>query len=322
MNDFSILPLTKALTIATSDSGGGAGIQADLKTFAALGVFGLSVISGVSAQNTLGVTGLECLSPEMVTLQLRAIFDDMGAQAIKIGLLGNAANTYATAKFLAELNPRPPIILDPVMVSASGHVFLDDEAISALKALYPLVTLLTPNIYEAEYLSGIKIKGPDDMHLAGETIMASGVENVLVKGGDAGGDQSDDLLLTPGESDWYIMKRIETKNNHGTGCTLSSAIAAILAQGKELKEAVEQAKLFVAGALDSSIDLGRGPGPLNHFFYYYFYEETDFSGPPDADFRADPSGRRQGGVTPNQKPKPKTKKPKTKTPNRKPPSGS
>ncbi|MDR2368133.1 MAG: bifunctional hydroxymethylpyrimidine kinase/phosphomethylpyrimidine kinase [Deltaproteobacteria bacterium] len=273
MNNYRTLPLTRALTIATSDSGGGAGVQADLKTFAAFGVYGLSVLSGVSAQNTMAVTGLECLSPGLVTSQLKAIFDDMGAEAIKIGLIGNAENAEAIAGFLATLSPRPPVILDPVMVSASGHAFLEVGAVAGLKALYPYVTLLTPNIPEAEALSGLTINGPDDCLRAGQAILESGLERVLIKGGHLDGEESNDLLVGPNGANWFNVGRVRTKNNHGTGCTLSSAIAACLALGKDLESSVKYAKLYVAGALENSIDLGQGPGPLNHFFNYYRYGE-------------------------------------------------
>ncbi|MDR1677554.1 MAG: bifunctional hydroxymethylpyrimidine kinase/phosphomethylpyrimidine kinase [Deltaproteobacteria bacterium] len=273
MNEIPILPLTKALTIATSDSGGGAGIQADLKTFAAFGVFGLSVLSAVSAQNTLAVTGLECLSPKLVTGQLEAVFSDIGVTAIKIGLLGNAANTMAVSDFLWSLDPRPPIILDPVMVSASGHTFLDKESISALKSLFPLVSLLTPNLPEAEALTGLSIKKSDDYVKAGQALLATGLEQVLIKGGHSGGPHSNDLLVGPDGPIWFEQKRIETKNNHGTGCTLSSAITACQARGEDLYNSIKISKNYVVGAMDNSINLGHGPGPLNHFYHFYVFGE-------------------------------------------------
>ncbi|MDR1298365.1 MAG: bifunctional hydroxymethylpyrimidine kinase/phosphomethylpyrimidine kinase [Deltaproteobacteria bacterium] len=271
MSDVPILPLTKALTIATSDSGGGAGIQADLKTFAAFGVFGLSVVSGVSAQNTVAVTGLECLSPGLVTLQLEAVFSDIGVNTVKIGLLGNPENARAAGAFLAGLSPRPDVVLDPVMVSASGYAFLDRESVEAVRELFPLATLVTPNIPEAEALTGLKIKTEDDYVRAGEKIMEMGAEQVLIKGGHSGGTKSDDLLIGPQGVHWFTVERVRTKNNHGTGCTLSSAVAACLARGEDLEGAVRLAKTYVAGAMEASVDLGRGPGPLNHFFPYYVY---------------------------------------------------
>jgi hydroxymethylpyrimidine/phosphomethylpyrimidine kinase len=274
MRNTPLLKLTKALTIATSDSGGGAGIQADLKTFAALGSFGLSVICGVSAQNTLAVTGLEFLSPELVTLQLKAVFDDIGVNAIKIGLIGNAANTKAVVNFLEKIDPRPPIILDPVMVSASGHTFLEKEAIEALKELFPLVTLLTPNMPEAEVLTGITIKEPEDFIKAGQLLLDQGLSKVLIKGGHSTGNEINDLLIDSDGHQWFTQNRVMTKNNHGTGCTLSSAIAAFLAQGSKLVNSIEMSKQYVAEAMEESIDLGAGPGPLNHFYFFYSFAKN------------------------------------------------
>ncbi|MDR2443238.1 MAG: bifunctional hydroxymethylpyrimidine kinase/phosphomethylpyrimidine kinase [Deltaproteobacteria bacterium] len=274
MSDVPLLTLTKALTIATSDSGGGAGIEADLKTFAAFGVYGLCVISGVSAQNTVAVTGLELVSPQLVTLQLKAVFDDIGVDAIKIGLLGNAANTKAVAAFLEDLPLRPPVILDPVMVSATGHTFIDQDAIEALVTLFPLTTLVTPNLPEARALSGVDISLESDYVLAAEKIAELGANGVLIKGGHAHGPDARDLFLGPKGPTWISTKRVQTSNNHGTGCTLSSAIASAMARGESLEEAVKLAKLFVAGALATSIKLGRGPGPLNHFYHFYNYTEV------------------------------------------------
>ncbi|MDR1657255.1 MAG: bifunctional hydroxymethylpyrimidine kinase/phosphomethylpyrimidine kinase [Deltaproteobacteria bacterium] len=265
--------MTKALTIATSDSGGGAGIQADLKTFAAFGVFGLCVVSGVSAQNTVAVTGLELLSPALVTSQLKAVFEDIGVDAVKIGLLGNAANTLAVASFLGSLKPRPPIILDPVMVSASGHIFLDDDAVKALVSLLPLTTLITPNLPEAKALTGLDIQRDDDYIKAAEKIISYGATRVLVKGGHASGPEARDLFFGPEGPNWISAERVNTPNNHGTGCTLSSAIASALARGESLEEAIKLAKLFVTGGLKNSIVLGQGPGPLNHFFHFYNFGE-------------------------------------------------
>ncbi|MDR0355965.1 MAG: bifunctional hydroxymethylpyrimidine kinase/phosphomethylpyrimidine kinase [Deltaproteobacteria bacterium] len=271
MNDVPILPLTKALTIATSDSGGGAGIQADLKTFAVFGVFGVSVLSGVSAQNTVEVSGLEYLSSDLVTLQLKAVFDDIGVNAVKIGLIGAPENAEAVFDFLSNLNPRPDIILDPVMVSASGFVFLDKKAISALKKLFPLATLVTPNMPEATELTGVSLEKEEDFFLAAEKLLEMGAEQVLIKGGHGKGKQCNDLFYGAQGPHWYTTDRIDTKNNHGTGCTLSSAIAACLARGETLEDSIRLAKTFVAGAMTNSVDLGKGHGPLNHFYPYYIY---------------------------------------------------
>ncbi|MDR2387762.1 MAG: bifunctional hydroxymethylpyrimidine kinase/phosphomethylpyrimidine kinase [Deltaproteobacteria bacterium] len=264
--------MVKALTIATSDSGGGAGLQADLKTFAALGVFGLSVVTAVSAQNSYEVTGLECLSPGLVREQLRAVFSDMGAGAIKIGLIGNAANARVVGEFLRQMSPRPPVIVDPVMVSTSGHVFLEKESIEALMELNPWVSLLTPNIPEAEFLSGLKIKTAEHMEKAGQVIRDKwGLKRVLVKGGHQEGEYSSDLLVEPQGLVWFKSLRVKSQNNHGSGCTLSSAIAAGLAQGLDLGPAIEAAKEFVASAMADSVQVGRGPGPLNHFYKFYSF---------------------------------------------------
>ncbi len=265
------VPLICALTIATSDSGAGAGIQADLKTFAANQVYGLSVLSAVTAQNTLAVTGLECLSPAMVTAQLQALHDDFPIAAIKIGLLGNAANTRAVAAFLREKYARVPIVLDPVMVSTSGHTFLPPEAIAALKELMEMATVITPNIPEAEVLSNQTIRTPDERRAAARAILAGGVGSVLIKGGHGHGSEADDLLMDADGETWFKGPRVNTPNTHGTGCTLSSAICANLARGRDLKEAVSRAKDYVTAGLRHSLAPGRGPGPLNHFHAYYHF---------------------------------------------------
>lgn len=266
------VPLIRALTIATSDSGAGAGIQADLKTFAAHRVYGLSVLSAVSAQNSVAVTGLECLSPSLVLAQLEAIYDDLPPAAVKIGLLGDTANTLAVAAFLAERNNDRPVVLDPVMVSTSGHVFLSPEEVEALKQLMALVTIVTPNIREAEALSGISIKKPQDAVSAAEAIVAFGVRQVLIKGGEGSGPGADDLLFGPHGITWFRGARVDTPNDHGTGCTLSSAICANLATGLELHEAIRLAKEYVTEGLKYSFKPGRGAGPLNHFYQYYNFE--------------------------------------------------
>lgn len=266
------VPLKHALTVATSDSGGGAGIEADLKAFAALKVYGACVLSAVTAQNTTAVTGLECLSPALVTAQLQAIYDDFPVEAIKIGLLGNAENTRAVHDFLAANYKGVPIVLDPVMVSTSGHTFLPDEAALALRDLMRIAAVVTPNVPEARVLSGLAIDGPDSRLKAAEAILAQGVKNVLIKGGHGQGPTADDLLLGPDGPVWFRGARVDTPNNHGTGCTLSSAIAAFLARGLDLAEAVREAKEYVRGGLEHSINLGHGPGPLNHFHPYYRFQ--------------------------------------------------
>jgi phosphomethylpyrimidine kinase len=264
-------PLRCALSIATSDSGSGAGIQADLKTFAAHRVYGLSVLSAVTAQNTMAVTALGCLEPDLVSAQLQAIYDDIPVAAIKIGLLGSAANTDRVAEFLSRNYAGTALVLDPVMVSTSGHTFLAREAVLALKELMALATVVTPNLPEAEALAGGPITGPEDLRAAARTILGTGTKYVLIKGGHGQGPSADDFLLGPEGEYWFPGPRVDTINNHGTGCTLSSAICANLALGLELKEAIRLAKDYVTEGLRQSIKLGHGPGPLNHFHPYYHF---------------------------------------------------
>lgn len=268
------VPLRHALTIATSDSGAGAGIQADLKTFAAHKVYGLSVLSAVTAQNTTAVTAMECLTPETVTAQLQAIYDDIPVEGIKIGLLGNAENTEAVTAFLAEKFSQVPLVVDPVMVSTSGHTFLPPDAVEALKKLMARATLITPNIPEAATLWGRPITGPEAQLAAGRALLALGAKNVLVKGGHGRAPEANDLLVGEDGETWFNGPRIDTPNTHGTGCTLSSAICANLASGLTLAEAVGQAKQYVAEGLRRSINLGHGPGPLNHFHQYYHFSQS------------------------------------------------
>ncbi|MDR1578643.1 MAG: bifunctional hydroxymethylpyrimidine kinase/phosphomethylpyrimidine kinase [Deltaproteobacteria bacterium] len=268
-------PLATALTIASSDSSGGAGIQADLKTFASLGVYGLTVISAVTAQNTLAVTMVENLSPALVTAQLEALWADIKPKAIKIGLIGSAANAQSIEKFLRVNGQGVPVVLDPVLVSASGHVFLSEEDMAAVVKLFPLATLITPNIPETEALTGVALtavtsKAPDLLKTAAQALLAKGPKNILIKGGHGLGPTADDYLFnSEGEPTLFSGPRIETRSTHGTGCTLSSAIAAGLAQDLPLPEAIKRAKDYVAQAFLSAPPLGHGPGPLNHFHQYY-----------------------------------------------------
>jgi hydroxymethylpyrimidine/phosphomethylpyrimidine kinase len=222
----------------------------------------------------VAVTGLELVSPDLVAKQLSAVFEDIGVDAVKIGLLGGQANTMAVAGFLSKLEKRPPVILDPVMVSASGHAFLSDDAVEALKALMPLSTLVTPNLPEAAALSKMELSNPDKdrMLKAAEKILAFGSERVLIKGGHGQGLDCVDLLFGGDEPVWLSAPRVKTPNTHGTGCTLSSAIAAAMARGEKLEEAARLAKHYVIGGLVNSIDLGAGPGPLNHFHHFYNFK--------------------------------------------------
>lgn len=253
-----------ALTIAGSDCSGGAGIQADIKTMTANGVFAESVITALTAQNTTGVFGVFESSPEFVTQQLDAVFTDIYPDAIKIGMVSSAPIIKAIAEGLKKYEAN--IVIDPVMVSTSGSKLLQDDAISTLEeVLFPLATLLTPNIPEAEILSNIKINSADDMTKSAEIIGKKYNAAVLLKGGHSIND-ANDLLYSDGKFKWFSGKRIDNPNTHGTGCTLSSAIASNLAKGMNLDEAVESAKAYISGALAAMLNLGKGSGPMNHAF--------------------------------------------------------
>ncbi|MCR4430361.1 MAG: bifunctional hydroxymethylpyrimidine kinase/phosphomethylpyrimidine kinase [Tepidanaerobacteraceae bacterium] len=254
-----------ALTIAGSDSGGGAGIQADIKTFSAHGVFGMSVITSITAQNTVGVIGIEDVSPDMVALQMKAVFEDLYPDAVKIGMVSSESIIAAVAEGLERYRPAN-VVLDPVMISKSKSPLLKPEAVEALKQkLIPLSSVVTPNLMEARELSGVEIKDKKDMREAAMIILALGAGAVIVKGGHLTGDAAD--ILYDGK-DFYEFKseRIHTKNTHGTGCTFSSAIAANLALGCGLAEAVERAKTYITGAIQNALDIGSGVGPTNHFW--------------------------------------------------------
>ncbi len=252
------------LTIAGSDCSGGAGIQADLKTMCAHGVYGMSAIAALTAQNTTGVQGIHAVPPEFVAAQIDSVFTDIRPDAVKIGMLANVEIIKAVAERLRHYAARN-IVLDPVMVSTSGHRLLEDNAASALVGeLVPLADVLTPNIPEAEVLSGIDgIDGRDDMLEAAKAIARNSKAAVLVKGGHLA-DCADDLLMVGGEAYWYGGRRVDTKNTHGTGCTLSSAIASCLALGYGLPEAVRRAKDYITLALENDPHLGHGNGPVNH----------------------------------------------------------
>jgi hydroxymethylpyrimidine/phosphomethylpyrimidine kinase len=263
----------RVLTIAGSDSGGGAGIQADLKTFSALGCYGMSVITALTAQNTTGVRAIHPVPPNFVEEQLEAVLTDMGAEAVKIGMLYSGELVRAVARQLVKHHVRN-IVVDPVMVAQSGDSLLEDEAVSALKeVLFPLATVVTPNLLEASILVGRDIRTLDDMDLSARDLGASGTPSVLIKGGHLSGKESTDLLYLPTGNRTVIFKveRIDTQNNHGTGCTLSSAIASFLARGEPLEEAVSRAKDYLTGALraGAAFRLGKGHGPVHHFFRFW-----------------------------------------------------
>ena len=251
-------PRPRALSIAGSDSGGGAGIQADLKTFSALGVFGMTAITAVTIQNTRGVSGYEALPPQVVADQIRAVVTDIGVDAAKTGMLASAQIVEAVAEAVAE-TAIPNLVVDPVSVSKHGHRLLDEDAVGVLRErVLPLATLVTPNLPEAAVLAGFDVTDRDLMQDAAETIQAMGPEAVLVKGGHLpGATGADDLFFDGDRMAWIAGERIETPNTHGTGCTLSSAIAAHLARGAELLEAVREGKAFVTEAIRAALPLGR-----------------------------------------------------------------
>ena len=257
-------PRPRALTIAGSDSGGGAGIQADLKTFSALGVFGMTAITAVTVQNTLGVSGYEKLTPATVGDQIRAVATDIGVDAAKTGMLASAAIVEAVADAVEETGI-PNLVVDPVFVSKHGHALLAEDAVEALRSrLLPLATLVTPNLPEAAGLAGFAVDSMERMERAAESILGMGPRAVLVKGGHLEGSaRAEDLLFDGARAEWIGAERIDTPNTHGTGCTLSSAIAAHLALGAPLAEAVNQGKAFVTESIRHALALGKGIGPVD-----------------------------------------------------------
>lgn len=258
--------MKKLLTIAGSDSSGGAGIQADLKTFAAHKVYGMSVITALTAQNTQGVRSVLDATPEFVGMQLDAVFQDIVPDAVKIGMVSNQELIQVIAKKLKEYQA-PNLVVDPVMVATSGSRLLQEEAITALQtALFPLSTVITPNILEAELLAGKKIRGRADMEASGRYLAEHFHCSVLVKGGHLVETANDFLYEQDGSGTWFEGTRVANPNTHGTGCTLSSSIACELAEGHSLKEAVKLAKAYLTGALNAQLDLGKGSGPLDHLY--------------------------------------------------------
>ena len=260
-----------ALTIAGSDSGGGAGLQADLKTFHQFGVFGTSVVTAVTAQNTVGVRGWQGLPPELVTRQIDALADDLPPLAVKSGMLGSAELVEAVADGIARRR-LPRYVLDPVMVATSGDRLLERAAERLIaERLVPLATLVTPNLDEAAILVGDRVTAPDDMERAGRALLKLGAQAALVKGGhlpreeEGEGDEIVDVLVMDGAVRRFTHTRLDTTSTHGTGCTLSAAIAAGLAHGRPLERAVEDALDFVHRAIAAAPGLGHGHGPLNHF---------------------------------------------------------
>lgn len=265
-------PIPNVLTIAGSDSGGGAGIQADLKTFSALGAYGASVITALTAQNTRGVTGVHAPEPAFVTAQLDAVFDDIRIDAVKIGMLANAAIVHAVAAALTRYRP-PCIVLDTVMISKSNHALLAADAVAALRdELLPLADVVTPNLPEAAALLGEAIATDEaGMVRQGEALRKLGARAVLVKGGHLGTDESPDWFVQESGTLRLGGARVPVRNTHGTGCTLSSAIAALAPQRDSLAAAVADAKQYLTGAIEASsrLDVGHGVGPVHHFYRWW-----------------------------------------------------
>lgn len=258
--------IPRVLSIAGSDPGGGAGIQADLKTFTALKVFGMSAITAITVQNTLGVRGVSVVAPGMVSAQIDAVLEDLGADAVKIGMLASTAVVRAVAGRLRK-HCVEKVVLDPVMYAKNGRTLLDRAAQGVLiKELLGLALLVTPNAPEASRLSGIEVRCALDARKAAKAIRSLGPGAVLIKGGHLEGLVCRDLLYDGNSFREFSSPRIDTPNTHGTGCTLSAAIAAYLARGERLRDAVEKALAYVRGAIKNSFALGSGHGPLNHFW--------------------------------------------------------
>jgi len=260
-------PRPRALTIAGSDSGGGAGIQADLKTFSALGVYGMTAITAVTVQNTRGVSGYKALSPALVADQIRAVATDIGVDAAKTGMLATASIVDAVADAVAETGIGN-LVVDPVSVSKHGHALLEPEAVDALRTrILPLAALVTPNLPEASGLAGFDVGSRDDMRRAADAVLAMGPGAVLVKGGHLdGADDASDLLVDREGELWLSSPRIDTPHTHGTGCTLSAAIAAHLARGDSLRDAVAAGKAFVTEAIRHALAIGGGIGPVDQLW--------------------------------------------------------
>ena len=259
-------PRPRVLTIAGSDPGGGAGIQADLKTLSALGVFGMTAITAVTVQNTKGVSGYQELPATIVGEQIRAVVGDIGVDAAKTGMLASAPIVEAVAEAVAELRI-PNLVVDPVFVSKHGHPLLAEDAVDGLRtAILPLATIVTPNLPEAAGLSGFDVETREDMRRAADAILGLGAGAVLVKGGHLDGPEAADLFADGRVEEWITAERIDTPHTHGTGCTLSSAIAAHLAKGNSLIDAVRAGKVFVTEAIRHALPIGDGIGPVDQLW--------------------------------------------------------
>ena len=258
-----------AMTIAGSDSSGGAGIQADLKTFSALGAFGTTVITAVTAQNTCGVTAIQGIQPDIIIAQGEAVLSDLAVCAIKLGMLHDR-HTIEAVSSLLEMYPHLPVVADPVMVATSGDRLLQSEAVASyIQHIFPHTTLLTPNLIEAGILAEMNVQTPEEMLLAANKISQMGCDAVLIKGGHLTGTCMTDILVQKNTAPIYLHADfVTTENTHGTGCTLSAAIAALLAQGQNLEEACKEAKEYLHAALQAGagVTVGAGHGPVNHFY--------------------------------------------------------
>ncbi len=255
----------RVLVIAGSDSGGGAGIQADVKTITALGGFAMTAITALTAQNTLGVQAVLPVPTDFIRRQIEVVLQDLGADVIKIGMLGDASVIETVAEVLQELAPDVPVVLDPVMVAKGGQALMADNAVATLtQRLLPVAALITPNLPEAEALTGLRIRSVADMAIAAEAMRGFGARAVLMKGGHLEGDTLTDLMVSGASAEAFSDSRIRTRHTHGTGCTTASAIAAGMAQGLDLRQAVIQARRFVRAAIASAPGFGGGHGPLNH----------------------------------------------------------
>lgn len=264
--------LPRALTIAGSDSGGGAGIQADLKTFAALGIFGTSAVTAITAQNTLGVTAVAEVPVEVISDQIEAVVSDIGVDVVKTGMLSSAEIVECVVEALERLVVAP-VVVDPVMVAATGAQLLRDDAVEGvIKQLVPRASVVTPNVPEAETLTGIEIDSVEDMELAGGELVMMGAGAAVVKGGhfDDGTGRINDVLVNRDGIRTFTSLRIDTTSNHGTGCTFASALAAHLAHGLELATAVERSQRYVWNAMATAAPIGGGHGPLNHMWAHSY----------------------------------------------------
>jgi len=269
------------LSIAGSDSSGGAGIQADIKAIEANGCHAATAITAITAQNSVGVHRAEVLAPDLVRDQIRAVLDDLDVRAIKSGMLGNAAVVRAVADTMARW-PDVPYVLDPVMVSQTGHALFDAAAIDELKVrLFPRAWVVTPNVHEAQVLAGLEILGPADARRAGEALLRLGPRAVLVKGGHFRDRRATDVLVTADGTREYEAQAIDTPHTHGTGCTYASAVAAQLARGRSIADAIDRAKSFITGAIAHGAAIGRGPGPTDPF-HAWRRGDPGGNGPPSA----------------------------------------